>query len=467
MSSYIPQSDNSSYPLRGGNQVLPLIDGARAFSRICDMVDTAEKSVWVTIAFINEDFLMPDGRGTFFEVCEKACQRGIDVRVIFWRSPEQESEVRNIHFHGQDYQAQWLADKNYGFSARWDYLPRGKCHHQKSWLIDAGTEREVAFVGGINLNVQSLVEAGHPATTHGSTHDIYCELHGPAATDVHHNFVQRWNEASERNQDDGAWPAPGSTDELEFPSALSKEAGNTAIQIGRTIRREQYTDTTPAVGASPFPVATGEKAILEQYLNAIDKAKRTIYIEDQAIASQEAMSHLEAALVRGVQVVFLVPGEANSAFSAARRQNPEHPMYDQLTRLGSYDNFMLVAICSSFPDASPERRYTEIYVHAKVAVVDDHWATIGSCNFADRSFHSDTELNVTFWDDRVAKQFRVDLLREHLEVDTADMSDGQAMSLYRQIAGDNRAKKDNRQALQGLAYRIDPETYGDQRKPLE
>ena len=456
MSSYIPCAENSSYPLREGNQVLPLIDGVRAFSRICEAVESAEKSVWVTIAFINEDFLMPGSRGTFFEVCENASQRGVDVRVIFWRSPEQEGETQNIHFHGQDYQWQWLKEKNYSFSARWDYLPRGKCHHQKSWLVDAGTVNEVAFVGGINLNVNSLVEVGHPPSEHGSTHDIYCEIRGPVTTDVHHNFVQRWNEASERDKHDGAWPSPDATDELEFPSELSKPAGDIPIQIGRTIRREQYTDNTPAIGTAPFPIELGEKSILEQYLKAIDNSKRTIYIEDQAIASMEAMAHLEAVLQRGVQVVFLVPGQANSAYAAGRKQFPDQPMFDQLTRLGTYDNFRLVAICSRFPDG----QYSEVYVHAKAAVIDDHWATIGSCNFADRSFHSDTELNVTLWDNDVAKQFRVDLLQEHLDVDTAVMSDEEAMSLYRQIADANRDKREHKEALQGLAYSVDPETYG-------
>ena len=456
MSSYIPAAENSSYPLREGNRVVPLIDGALAFGRICEAVESATKSIWITIAFINEDFLMPGGRGSFFEVCETASQRGVDVRVIFWRSPEQENQDRNVHFHGQDYQGNWFREQEYSFRARWDYLPRGKCHHQKSWLLDAGTRDEIAFVGGINLNMNSLVEAGHPTTGRGSTHDIYCEVRGPVATDVHHNFVQRWNEASERSKDDGAWPSTTASDELEFPRTLSDFAGATPIQIGRTIRREQYTDNTPSVDTEPFPIELGEKSILEQYLKAIDQARRTIYIEDQAIASLEAMSHLESALQRGVKVVFLVPGDANNAFTAGRKQFPDHPMYDQLTKLGSYENFTLAAICST----STDHKYTEVYVHAKVAVIDDHWATIGSCNFADRSFHSDTELNVTIWDDKVAKQFRVDLLAEHLDVDTCEMSDESAMSLYKETAEANRTKKENGEKLQGLAYDIDPETYG-------
>lgn len=58
------------------------------------------------------------------------------------------------------------------------------------------------FVGGVNLTAKALGSPGH---RDGGQHDIYVEVTGPSATDVHHNFVQRWNEASERNCSDGTW----------------------------------------------------------------------------------------------------------------------------------------------------------------------------------------------------------------------------------------------------------------------
>jgi cardiolipin synthase A/B len=60
----------------------------------------------------------------------------------------------------------------------------------------------VAFVGGINLTARATGAPGH---AEGHRHDAYVEVVGPAATDVHHNFVQRWNEASESMRDDGRW----------------------------------------------------------------------------------------------------------------------------------------------------------------------------------------------------------------------------------------------------------------------
>ena len=456
MKSHIPIAANCTYPLRAGNRITPLIDGLVAFRRICEAVEAATSSVWITVAFLEKDFVMPDGRGSFFDVIESASQRGLDVKVIFWRSPEQESAEPNCHFHGQKYQRDLLEAADYTFSALWDYLPRGKCHHQKSWLVDGGTEHEIAFVGGINLGVNDVVEVGHTALETGSTHDIYCELAGPCTTDVQHNFVQRWNEASERNSTDGSWPANAQHALLAFPTALSATRGDVSMQLSRTIRRDQYFDGTAAVGANPFDIQTGEKSAFEQYLLAIQHAKHSIYIEDQAIASSEAMTHLEAALARGVQVVFLVPGCANDAYVAARQRNPELPMFTALDRLAEYKNFTLAAICSRFDEGG----YCEIYVHSKVAIVDDHWATIGSCNFADRSFHSDTELNATFWDEATARQLRVDLFREHLGVDTSAQAAADALQLFSQVAEDNLDKKSAGETLSGLAYALDAKAYG-------
>src|SRR5213078_5314068 len=130
--------------------------------------------------------------------------------------------------------------------ARWDHLPH-YCHHQKSWLIDAGRPGEVAFVGGINLDHGSLVAPGHPPVGGGRSdediyaniHDLYLELSGPAATDVHHNFVQRWNEATERSLDDGR-RGHDAGDQLVFPTRLSDPRGKSVVQIQRNVHAGRY-----------------------------------------------------------------------------------------------------------------------------------------------------------------------------------------------------------------------------------
>ena len=54
--AHIQPATNVSYPLREGNRVRPLIDGEPAFRRICEAVESATTSVWVTVAFISATY---------------------------------------------------------------------------------------------------------------------------------------------------------------------------------------------------------------------------------------------------------------------------------------------------------------------------------------------------------------------------------------------------------------------------
>lgn len=453
---HIPFVESASYPVRARNYVNPLVDGVPAFSRICEAVESAERSVWVTVAFLHPLFQMPDGHGSLFDVLDRARGRGLDVRVIFWRSQHLHDNEPNTHFFGTEDERRRLAERDSHFLARWDCAHERYCQHQKSWLIDAGGEGEVAFVGGINLTRGSVVEPGHAPTDRGNTHDVYVELQGPCATDVHHNFVQRWNEASERNANDGSWPPDDLTDDLAFPVAVSPTAGNAVVQIQRTVRSERYCDGTATPGGDVFDIGAGEHSVLAQYIHAIDSAQRTIYIEDQSIGAPKIVQALGAALDRGVDVVFLVPVDPHPEMAAARQMPESKDFFDSLGALSQYDHFTLVGITTQRPSGE----YQHVYVHAKIALIDDVWCTIGSANIANRSFYVDTELNASIWHSETVKGLRCELLQEHLDQNTGMLDDREALAMYRRIARDNAIRKTSGERLQGLAFALDPMTYG-------
>ncbi len=452
---HIPPVTSGAYPVREGNHVRPLVDGEPAFRRICEAVESARSSAWVTVAFIDRDVQMPDGRGSFFDVLDRAVERGIDVRALFWRfEPHGAPRVLESAFWGDEKERAWLTDRGSRFLARWDHNP-GYCHHQKSWLIDAGQPGETAFVGGINLHKSSVVAVGHPYREHpsGSTHDVYVELSGPAATDVHHNFVQRWNEASERDHDHGAWQDP---DDMPFPDVLSASAGDAPVQLTRTVRAGAYSIGTPPPGGEPHAIADGDGSILDQYVAAIDSAREAIYFENQAIGSPVIVSRVEQALERGVDVTFLVPGSPHPDMITARKQPGSATFFEQFEGLGRYPNFLLAGIAGNVRPGE----YHDIYVHAKTTLVDDAWATIGSTNIANRSFHRDTELNASFWHPQTVRALRVELLQEHLGMDTSAMGLRDAMAAYREVAAANTTRRNRGEGLEALAWRIEPAEYG-------
>jgi phosphatidylserine/phosphatidylglycerophosphate/cardiolipin synthase-like enzyme len=74
-------------------------------------------------------------------------------------------------------------------------------------------------------------------------------------------------------------------------------------------------------------------------------------------------------------------------------------------------------------------RADALYVHAKVAVVDDRWLIVGSANLNAHSFFNDTEMCVVTDDAALARDTRIRLWAEHLELDEALVSSAPAASL--------------------------------------
>jgi cardiolipin synthase A/B len=447
----VPFVARGSYPKRESNLVRPLIDSGPAFRRICEAVDNAQHSVWITVTFMATDFQMPDGRGTLFDVLDRTVDRSLDVRVIFWR-PNPESSGYGQAFAGTSADFDLLAAHGSRFRARWDRAPRAYCQHQKSWLIDTGQPSETASIGGINPTF-AIVEPGHPGE--GQRHDLYVEITGPSASDVHHNFVQRWNEASELNTARGVWGYKGD-DTLPFPTRPSDSRGNSTVQIQRNVHAGCYQDPRAAPGSPPYQIANGERSVTDQYLLAIKAARSSIYLENQALPVPEITCQLEQALRRGVHVVLLVPGEPEGYLSDWRRCPERRAIFDQLEALGQYGNFTLAGIAGR--TRSGERKY--VYVHAKIMLVDDRWATIGSCNLHSNSLFGHSEMNAAVWDPEVVQALRRQLLLEHLGQDTQRLDDSTAMQLYQRIARENAARwRAGDVGWQGLACSLDPATY--------
>jgi cardiolipin synthase A/B len=450
---HIPVVSSGSYPARTGNLLRPLIDGTPAFRRIGEAVEQATHSVWLSVTFYAHDFEMPNGRGSLFDLLDRAVDRGVDVRVIFWR-PNAESRGYGRSFPGSIEDRAFLAARRSRFRIRWDRARGPYCHHQKMWLIDAGNPSEVAFVGGINLTAQALGSPGH---RDGHRHDAYLDLIGPCASDVHHNFVQRWNEASERSIEHGTWGHTGS-DELPFPTEPSPGRGSSVAQIQRTIDAGCYRDGTPAAAAKFFDIAAGEQTIFEQYRLAIDAAHSSIYIENQAIPIPEIARGLDRALARGVDVTLLVPADPEDHVKVSRRSGERQALFDGIATLGRHEKFLLAGIAAP----SNAGRRQNVYVHSKLMLVDDVWATIGSCNLHAYSLQGHSELNVTFWDPEVVRALRCELLGEHLGNDCSRLNDRQALALYRQIARQNRRRRDaGEHRWQGQVFALDPSVYGE------
>ena len=217
-------------------------------------------------------------------------------------------------------------------------------------------------------------------------HDAALELRGPVVADVLAVFAERWNDPHpldkrtpyrmliQRLARMPRHPRPAARGR----SPAASPPGTHAVQLLRTY----------GVKHPPFPFAPeGERSIARAYEKAFALAGSCIYLEDQYLWSAEVAAGIVAALRRNpeLHVIAVVP----------RYPDSDGPLAGPPSRIGQ-----LRAI-GMLRRAAPDRvgvfdlenaAGTPVYIHAKVCVVDDRWATCGSDNFNRRSWTSDSEL---------------------------------------------------------------------------
>jgi len=95
--------------------------------------------------------------------------------------------------------------------------------------------------------------------------------------------------------------------------------------------------------------------------------------------------------------------------------------------------------------------------------VDDEWATIGSANMVDISYHKyHTELNVAVWDSDLIKDLRVKLFKEHIDIDISGEDCLDAVDDFFKVAIENKEKVLLKQNIQGHAFKLDALKYGSE-----
>jgi phosphatidylserine/phosphatidylglycerophosphate/cardiolipin synthase-like enzyme len=201
---------------------------------------------------------------------------------------------------------------------------------------------------------------------------------------------------------------------LPSPSA-PEAAGQTEVQIVRTVPEHIY-DALPA----------GDFRILESYLRALRGARRFVYAENQFLWSPEIAAVLCDKLAHppdpDFRLVVVLPARPNNGADDTR---------GVLAELVEADGGRgRVLACTLY--ARTGRHADPVYVHAKVAIVDDAWLTIGSANLNEHSLFNDTELNLVTQDPALAAATRKRLWAEHLELPPARV-DGDPVAIVDEL----------------------------------
>jgi phosphatidylserine/phosphatidylglycerophosphate/cardiolipin synthase-like enzyme len=371
---------------RRGNRVDVLVDGLAYLPALAEEVASATSHVHLLgWCFSPELHLTRDEEPVVLRNLLAQVAQRIDVRLLVWEGsplPVFRPTKRDVRSYLK------VFEEGTDIQAATDSCVRLKySHHEKIVLVDD----RVAFVGGIDLTLDGgdpLDSPKHPSHGHQGWHDVAVRIEGPAVTDVAEHFRLRWQ---------------GATDEW-LPEPVPQEpGGEVELQVVRTIP-ERVFDALPQ----------GDFSVFESYRRALRSAERLVYLENQFLWSPEIVSILRDKLrdppSDDFRIVAVLPAHPNDGADVSRGA--------VAALIEADDGNRRFLACTLFARTGPLRDL--VYVHAKVAIVDDRWLTIGSANLNERSMFNDSEVNVVTLDEELARRTRLRLWKEHLETSDVD-----------------------------------------------
>lgn len=345
--------------LSGGNRVRLLAGGDELFPAMCAAIERARHRVWLATYIFHAD----EAARAVAEALAAAARRGVQVGVVV------------DGFGAKDTLATlraWLEPAGVALAVFrpvdrwWRLLQPGQLRrlHQKLCVVDA----EVGFVGGVNI-IDDRHDLNHGWTDQPRL-DFAVELHGPVAEAVEQTARAIWSRA--------ALGADWRDEVLQF--ARSAEPVARARRMFARLRilppPQPADQPLPPVRAA-FVVRDNlrlRRAIEHAYVEAIGSAAERIEIICPYFYPGRVFRRaLRRAAERGVRVRLLLQGKADYRFAALAAQ----VLYDELLHAG-------VQVFE----------YTPAYLHAKVALVDSDWATVGSSNIDPLSLLLNLEANV-------------------------------------------------------------------------
>ena len=332
---------------RSGNRIKLLRSGAEYFPALERAIDSAEREVWL------ESYLFADdasGR-RIAEAMARAAKRGVKVRVMvdgwgakFYLTPALARFMRDAGIEVLKYRPEVAA---------WQFRShRLRRLHRKLVHVD----RRIAFVGGINVIDDMNTPGQKPPRL-----DFAVSVEGPLLPLIAQTMQRVWALVQLVQLGTSQLPL--------FPERGHAERVGT--QTAKFVIRDNLRH---------------RRDIEQAYLAAIRRAKREIVIANSyffpGITFRRALADATA---RGVVVTLILQAKVEYVLL----HFASRAMYGQLLDAG-------VII----------QEYHKSMLHAKVAVIDDHWATVGSSNIDPYSLLMAREANVFVRDRGFARELK-------------------------------------------------------------
>ena len=341
----------TDHPWVGGNATEYLIDGPQVFPRILGDLEKANDSIHISHFAIGNDKL---GAEVGKILTDKA-RAGVEVRVLL--DPAGSDDLLKIG-KTERMLKEWEAAgvqviRNYHINPLRRAEMLNHIEHRKMFIIDG----KVAYTGGMGIQEKYRSE----------WHDVMIRAQGEATRQMQVDYLKTWQHLGGRIDQKGGTDA-------DLKKRFFPEAGRPGDVSLR--------------GLSQIP---GEAPVIrETYLREINAAKKSFWIENPYFTDARVLDALEAAARRGVDVRVVLPGKTDMPLT-------------QWAARGEYDRLMKAGIKIYEYDGM---------THAKVAVRDGEWATVGSSNLDSLSLNHLYEWNYETSDPKLSDEVRTMIERD-------------------------------------------------------
>lgn len=332
-----------------------LQNGTEYFPQLCADIDMAQHSVYLETYIFAAD---ETGR-MVADALKRAAARGVKAHVMldgYGAAELPQHWVDDLLAAGVG--VQWFRREISPFTLRRNRHRRLRRMHRKMAVID----EEVAFVGGINI-INDIPKHGDLSSPQL---DYAVRVQGGVVGEIHATMRHLWGIVTWAN-------FRRRVHKIIWPDAVAKGHAN-----------------TPDITLVLRDNVRHRREIERAYLRAMAGAQREIIIANAYFLPGRIFRRaLIQAAKRGVRVVLLLQGKVEYWI----QHYATHALYGEFLAAG-------IEIYE----------YQASYLHAKVAVVDRQWATVGSSNIDPYSLLLAREANLVIRDAGFAEELRESLL---------------------------------------------------------
>jgi phosphatidylserine/phosphatidylglycerophosphate/cardiolipin synthase-like enzyme len=420
-----------------GNKVEPLVDGAAAFRAMRRAIDSARGSDhYVYLAgWWMDPWVNLDGPGTcLLDLFARAGRRGVQVRVLVWE-PSRLTAGEHVKLHDAAVAAINRLPNCHAQQDAGGAL--AKAHHQKL-LVVRGSAGLLALAGGVDVNADRLHDlppppgsyrtdrpavgwtgasgsgGSGPAGSGNPLHDVHTKVSGPSALPLLRMFLRRWWARSGDRVIDTRAPLRGRYDE-----PAPRPAGTQYVRVGETFN-----------GVLRLPgreVRSREVSVQDIWLRSILGARRFIYMEEQYLQSECAALAIRQVLPRLEHMTILLPPSEITDLPGVWQRR--RAFLERITANNPHAAKLHVYTRTAGPRQPCVRANApHLYIHSKMAVIDDELLLVGSANCNNRGWETDSELVVASFENArgaasVAGRLRAQLWSHHLGVPLGKVTD--------------------------------------------